>query len=140
MKPFEFFEHTADIGIFVYGKSLKQLFSNGGYALFDFIGNKVSDKRVIKKNINIELDCFDREELFIRWLSELLYIYEAQGIFSVGFDIDYIKKGRMKAMIIGEKYDPLRHAIKNIVKAVTYHNFTITKEKAVWKARVILDV
>jgi SHS2 domain-containing protein len=37
MKRFEIFEHTADIGIIVYGETLKALFENAGEAFFDII-------------------------------------------------------------------------------------------------------
>ena len=37
MKKYEFFDHTADLGLRVYGSSLAELFTNAGFALFDVL-------------------------------------------------------------------------------------------------------
>ncbi|MCK4436526.1 archease, partial [bacterium] len=37
MKKYETFDHTADLGIRVFGKTREELFANAGYAMFDIL-------------------------------------------------------------------------------------------------------
>jgi SHS2 domain-containing protein len=138
MKPFTFFEHTADVGIMAQGKTLGELFSNSATALFDFITDLNSvENRVSRK---VELECYDREELLVRWLSELLYIHEASHLLLAHFDITFIRGGHLRAEVAGEPYQEGKHQIFNLVKAVTYHQIRIAREHGVWTSRIILDV
>lgn len=138
MKAFTFFEHTADVGILAQGKTLGKLFSNSATALFDFITDLKSVEK--KTTRTIELECYDREELLVRWLSELLFIHEASHLLLVHFDITFIRGGRLRAEASGEPYNEGKHQIFNLVKAVTYHQIKIHKEHGIWTARIILDV
>jgi len=137
-RPYDFFEHTADVGIQVYGRTLKELFAHGAIALFEFIADLGKVGKVVTKQV--ELECFDREELFVRWLSELLYIHEAERLLLCSFEPLFIRKGRLRATIQGEVLDGARHQVFNQVKAVTYHQVQITRGNGLWIARVILDV
>ena len=138
LKRYDMFEHTADVGILAYGKTLKQLFVNGGYALFDFMVDISSVEKVISRQV--QLDCYDREELFVRWLSELLYLYDAESLVLKYFDVAFVRDGKLRAVVAGEKYSAARHQVLNQVKAVTYHQLRIVHEKDLWTARVILDL
>jgi SHS2 domain-containing protein len=137
-RPYDFFEHTADVGIQIYGRTLKELFAHGAAALFEFIADLSTVGRGVKRQV--ELDCFDREELFVRWLSELLYIYEAERLVLCAFDPIFVRGGRLRATVHGEPFDAERHRVFNQVKAVTYHRVQITRGNGLWVARVILDV
>ena len=39
MKPYEFFEHTADIGVSVSGATLAELFEDAARAMYEAMGN-----------------------------------------------------------------------------------------------------
>jgi SHS2 domain-containing protein len=137
-KIYDSFEHTADMGIQVYGRTLSQLFSHGGFALFDFMADLSQVEE--KCDREIQLECFDREELFVRWLSELLFIHETEGLILKKFVVLFIRGGRLKARVSGEPYSPENHGIFYQVKAVTYHQIKIWRENGIWMARVILDL
>jgi SHS2 domain-containing protein len=137
-KIYDLFEHTADIGIQVYGRTLSQLFSHGGTALFDFMADLSSVDEEYTKELSLE--CFDREELFVRWLSELLYLHETEGLLLKRFDVLFIRGGRLRAKVYGGAFTPEHHRIFYQVKAVTYHQVKIWHENGIWMARVILDL
>lgn len=137
-KRYDVFEHTADVGIQVYGETLKDLFAHGGFALFDFMLDLSSVGQHVSEDITLE--CFDREELFVRWLSELLFLFEAKGLVLKYFDVHFVRGGRLRATVGGEKFVPGHHQIFNQVKAITYHQVQVRKEKDIWIARVILDL
>ena len=46
----------------------------------------------------------------------------------------------LKALLRGECFDPVRHRIEREIKAVTYHQASVTKTGDGWLARVVFDV
>ena len=59
-KIYKTFDHTADLGIEVYGKDQRALFINAGYALFDLITDL--DKIEVKTSLSLTLEAVDRED------------------------------------------------------------------------------
>lgn len=138
MKRYEIIEHTADIGLRVFGHSQKDLFHNAALACFEQITdlNKVEKK----KTISIELEAPDKTELFISWLRELIYQSDARKMFFSYFDIMQIDELHLRGVASGEPMDLNKHTIKAEVKAVTYHQLKIENKNGFWTAEVILDV
>ncbi|MEE8360453.1 MAG: archease, partial [Candidatus Omnitrophota bacterium] len=68
MKQYEIVEHTADIGVKAYGKTLQELFANAARGLFDIIADLEGLK--ISTSIKIKLEAPNIEELLIAWLDE----------------------------------------------------------------------
>ncbi|MCF6150477.1 MAG: archease [Candidatus Kuenenia sp.] len=138
MHKYKLIDHTADIGIDIFGGTLKELFSNAGYAMFDIITDLSS---VDTKNIRtIAVEGIDREQLLVNWLSELLYLHEVKNMLFKEFCIDTIEENQLSATLHGELLNEKKHIIKTGIKAVTYHNLSIKKENDHWKARVIFDL
>lgn len=138
MKKFEVFDHTADIGLIVYGENLKSLFENAGEAFFNIITdlNHVSTK-IWKR---VELNQENLERLIVAWLTELLFLHEVEGLLFKEFMVESIGNSELKARVGGEEFREGFHIIKTQVKAVTYHQIEVKKENAFWKARIILDL
>lgn len=138
MIKYEFINHTADIGIKVRGKTLRELFANAGYAMFDILTEikKVSPR----ENINIKVPGGQIEDILADWLRELLLKFNIDGWVLAGFDVSKVDKSGLEAIVSGEKMDPLKHKLKTEIKAVTYHNLKIQKEGNLWEAQIIFDV
>jgi len=138
LKKFTPINHTADLGIEVYGKTLNKLFENSACGMFSLITdiNKVKDSRTVK----IKLDSPDTETLLITWLNELQYHYSVKKMlfnkFSVNIELS--GKPRLESEVSGEKIG--RHRILHDIKAATYHDSKITKTHTGYKTRIILDV
>ncbi len=139
MKKFEFFEHTADIGILAEGKSINEVFENSALALFSLMV-KLEDIAE-EEQINISVEADDLEELLVEWLNELIYQFETKELLFKRFKVTEIadKGKKLEAKAYGEKIDRLRHKVNAQAKACTYHNLEIKKNKT-WKARVVIDV
>ncbi len=138
MKRFEILNHTADIGIIVYGKDLKSLFENAGKAFFHLIIDLRKVKLREERKISIEGESLDR--LIVDWLSELLYLHDVENLLFKEFKVESIGEGGLKAIAKGEPFQEGVHAIKTEVKAVTYHQIQVQQENGYWRARVILDL
>jgi len=138
MKRFEVLDHTADIGLIVYGEDLKTLFENAGEAFFHLITDLKKVRRRVEKRIEIRGE--DLERLMVDWLSELLYLYDVENLLFKGFKVESVGEGGLKARVKGEPFQEGVHVIKTGVKAVTYHQIEVRKENGRWRAQIIFDL
>jgi SHS2 domain-containing protein len=137
-KDFEVIDHTADIGIAVYGADMKQTFANAARGLFSLI----TDPNAVKENEHrdIEVAAPDREALLVNWLNELIYLFEAKKMLFTRFEINSLTDTGLKATGYGEKINLNRHHLKREVKAATYYKLKIEQTGSGWKVRVIFDI
>ncbi len=90
-KRFEILDHTADIGLIVYGENLKALFENAGEAFFHLITDLRKVRRRVEKQIDIKGESLDR--LMVDWLSELLYLHDVESLLFKGFKVESCRRG-----------------------------------------------
>jgi len=138
MKPYELIDHTADMGLKIYGESLEDLFRNAGLALFDLITDIALLRPLDRRSFSLERDRVD--DLLVEWLGSLLYLFDTEQLLVCGFPILSIEGCSLVAEAVGELFSPDRHAIKTIIKAATYHQLEVVRRGAIWQATVILDV
>jgi len=99
-KKYKFINHTADVGIKVWGESLESLFENTAYSMFDIIGEL--DKVKVKKSLRVEIEGKRTDELLADWLRNLLYKFNGEGYLLREFNIEEISKKGLKAKAGGE--------------------------------------
>ncbi len=138
MKKYEIIDHTADIGIKVYGKNLRELFQNAAYGMFDI----AADLEGIKPStsINIRVEAQDHEELLLNWLDELIYNFYTKGIIFSEFNIRSLESNYIDADVKGKHIGDNKSRLKTEIKAVTYHELKIEETPDGYTARVIFDV
>jgi SHS2 domain-containing protein len=138
MKTYKLIDHTADVGIKAYGKSLSEAFQNAAKAMFDIITDKSEIENI--GQYNIKLEAIDLEQLLVDWLSELLYIHSTKNIVFGFFKVDLDeKKKSLSATVFGEKLDISKHKIGYEIKAVTYHMLEVKKSKPFY-VQVLFDI
>ncbi len=137
-KRFEILDHTADIGLIVYGEDLRTLFENAGEAFFDLITDLKKVRQ--REERRAELKGESLERLMVDWLNELLYLHDVENLLFKKFEVKAAGEEGLIAIIKGEAFDPERHIIKTGVKAVTYHQIQVQKEDGGWRAQVIVDL
>ncbi len=143
MSNYKYFDHTADIGVEISGRTKKDLFANAAGVLFDImIENSVNNNSgtMQKKQKNLTIKGADPQDLMINFLRELLYLFNGEQWVVNHCEIIKCSNKTLNARIIGEQYDNRQHSIKTEIKAVTYSGVTLQKIKSGWKARVIFDV
>jgi len=138
MKRFEVLDHTADIGLIVYGGNLKALFENAGEAFFHLITDLRKVRRRTERRINIGGESLER--LMVDWLGELLYLHDVENLLFKGFKVESVGEDGLQAVAKGEPFQEGVHVIKTEVKAVTYHRIEVREEKGRWRAQIILDL
>ena len=138
MKRFEVIEHTADVGLMVYGQDLASLFENAGEAFFYLMTDLRKVRLRTERRIEIAKESLER--LMVDWLTELLYFYDVENLLFKRFIVESVGEEGLKARVKGEAYQEGVHVIKTGVKAVTYHQIEVRKEDGDWRARIILDL
>ena len=136
MKRFQLIEHTADIGLIAYGRSLAEAFANAAYGLFSIIAELKTVKETESRHLELNED--DAEALLFEWLNRLIYLFDVEMLLFKRFEIRDFDGHRLKATCYGEKYDPSRHQLKTGVKSATYHLLKVDREKN--QVQLIFDI
>jgi SHS2 domain-containing protein len=138
MKQYELIDHTADVAIKAYGKTISEAFENAAKGMFDIITDNSEIENV--GQYDIELDAASLEQLLVDWLSELLFLNSANnlvfGFFKVNMDE---KKNKLSATVFGEKFNISKHKAGAEIKAVTYHMLEV-KNKKPFHVQVLFDI
>ena len=138
MGPFRILEHTADIGFEAFGSTREEVFANAGRALFHIIAEP--NTVVPRESVEIRVEGNGPLDLLVNWLSELLFLQDAEGWLIRDFEIHSLTDRALAAAGRGEPYDPARHRLKLLVKAVTYHQLALEQTPACWRAQVYVDI
>jgi SHS2 domain-containing protein len=138
MRHFTVLDHTADIGLMIYGKDLASLFEHAGKGFFYLITDLKAVKPRIEKRVELTGERLDR--LMVDWLSELLYLHDVEHLLFREFKVESVGEEGLKAVAKGEPFQDGVHVIKTGVKAVTYHQIRVEKSNGGWRARVIFDL
>jgi SHS2 domain-containing protein len=83
--PFEYLEHTADVMFRAYGKTAEDMLENAAKAM---VGAMVDPSTVESRmSWEVALDAESLEGLVYQWLSELLFIFDSEGVIFSTFDV-----------------------------------------------------
>jgi SHS2 domain-containing protein len=136
--PFTILEHPSDLGIEAYGNSRQEVFRNAALGLMSVI---VETSRIEPgQERAVEIQALDRENLLVRWLTEILYLYDAEKFLTAEMKFETLTDTSLKAVLLGEQYDGSKHELKLDVKAITYHKLSVENHDNDWIARVFVDV
>ncbi len=135
---YEFFEHTADLGLRVRAPDLDTLFAEAAAALFAAV---VEDPATVQplQRLDVELASDDRAFLLFDCLKELLYHFDAEHLLLSRFEVHVTDAG-LTGTAWGEPLDPARHVLSHEVKAITYHGLRVEGAADGWLAEVIVDI
>ncbi len=138
-KLYTIIEHTADIGIRVKGRDMRELFRKSAQAVFSIMAHQEKVKVSGRRSFEIGLKAANAEELLVSWLNELLSLAAAKQVIFTDFRLHELTERKLNAQAIGESAENYR--MKTEVKAATYHDLKIKKLPGRgWEAEVILDV
>ncbi len=138
VRPFETFEHTADVGLIARGHTLEEAFCNAAAGLVDLM----VDPKGLRADVHLKVTAAaeDRAGLLVAWLNELLYLLDTQGFVPRLCRMIELRDTMLTAELFGDVVDPERHDVRRMVKAATYHGLSLTRTDTTWEARVVLDL
>ena len=138
MKPYEVFEHTADIGLHAYGSTLTEVFIHAAQGMESLMVAPEQVRTVISREVNVE--GHDAVSLLINWLNELIFLFDTEYLLFQDFELSFISENRLIARAFGEVYNAQRHELSSAIKAVTWHEAAVTHTENGYQARIIFDI
>ena len=133
---YKFLKHTADVKFQAYGKTLEESFANAALAMFSVMTDVKKIKPIIKKEFNMK--GIDQKQLLYKFLEEFLFLMDAKFLLLSKITKIKIKDNKLNAVVYFDKAD--KYKIQGDVKAVTYQEMEIKKEKDKFIVQVVVDV
>ena len=135
MERYTLIDHTADMMVRANGSTLEECFENAAFALFD----QTVDLSNIgtSEETDIRVTGIDDEDRLYSFLSEMLFIEDADNLILKEFDVRF-EGDDVVCRAKGETLDRSRHRIRSEVKAVTYHMMEVDREAP--SVTVLFDV
>ena len=137
-KPYEVFEHTADVGLHAYGSTLPELFIHAAQGMESLMVPLEQVRLQVSREITAE--GHDVVSLLIAWLNELIFLFDTEYLIFREFEIDSLTETHLKGRASGEPYDEQRHDLSSAIKAVTWHEAAVEQTAEGYKARIIFDI
>ena len=140
-KRFEFEDHVADVIVVVYGDSLEEAFENAALALFEVMTDTTTIEP--RREDVFEVEGFDELSLLYSWIESFIIAFDVDLKLYSTFNIEKIEKTqdgfKLRGKAWGETFNPAKHPSRSEVKAVTYHEMEILRQKGI-QLRFILDL
>lgn len=137
-KPYEVFEHTADVGLHAYGSTMAELFVHAAQGMESLMVPLEQIRLVTSREITVE--GHDSVSLLVAWLNELIFLFDTEYLLFRDITIDTITEKRVIGRVTGEPYDAQRHELSSAIKAVTWHEAAVNLTEQGYQARIIFDI
>lgn len=137
-KVYRLMDHTADLGMEVFGRDPWELYTNAADALYDILVQGPTARDCEQRSFTI--GGADRADLMVNWLRELLFLWNGRQQVVHRVAIEALSETYLEAKAMTLDYDPDRHHILREIKAVTYHRVAVEQCKSAWRAQIYFDV
>lgn len=128
---------SGDVGLEIYGSDIKAVFTNAALGLYRLI---TPSKVAGIETINLTVTGENKENLMIKWLNELIYIFDVDAFIASKVIIQNIIETELFAVLIGDFFDADRYERGLLIKAATYHNLVFEKQNNGYIVKVIFDI
>jgi len=135
---YEELDHPADVGLRVRGTSRRELFENAARGMIELM---VAPETVSSACLReIEAGGEDSEALLVGWLEDILFAFDAERFAPAFAEVSKLEGTRVAGRLWGEEFDEDRHEVRNLIKAVTWHNLQIERSERGYEVTIIFDV
>lgn len=136
MARYSILDHTADTGIEAHATSLAGLIEALATGMFALVAEDLAGSHGTAR---IEVSADNETDLVYEALSELLYRSELDGLAFHRFEVALEDERKLKISATGARLDQLQLTGPPI-KAVTYHDMSVSQNSDGWHGRVYFDV
>lgn len=137
-KGYEFFDHTADVGVMAQGATLEELFVHMAQGLVEVI----AEDSVLKPQQTrfMQLSADSAESLLLRWMQAMHLWFSTDRFLPVSYALDEVTETSLRGTVRGDTFDPARHVQGREVKAITRHQLRVWQQDGLWRGQVIVDI
>ena len=127
-------EHTAELQLELHARSEAAIFRQAVLALRELLEDDgpVTGDRAER---SVEVEATDRGALLAEWLAELVFLAETEGLVPDEARDLVVGEDSVTAVVVGRTRAP-----RHLVKAVTYHDLELHRDRDGWRGNVVLDV
>ena len=137
-RAYEVFDHTADVGIHAFGRTLPELFIHAAQGMESLVVVPEQVRELVSREIAVE--GHDIVSLLIAWLNALIFLFDTEYLLFRTFEINAFTESSLRGSASGEPYDEQRHELSSAIKAVTWHEAAVEPTGDGYKARIIFDI
>ena len=137
-KGYEFFDHTADIGIRAEGATLAELFTHLTQGLVELIAE--DSLLAPRETCAISLSADAEDLLLLAWLNDVLFRFSTTRFLPVQYQWHHVRPTTLRGDMRGERFDPARHTQGREVKAITRHLLSVQQRNGRWCGQVVVDI
>ncbi len=134
-RGYEILEHTADVGLRVWGPDLSAVFEQAAFGLIGIMGEATGPAT---RSEEIAFGAPDDVALLVDWSSEGPFLFDARGFVPRTIHAS-VEASRVRAVIHGGDAAQFTQG-GPAVKAITYHDAMVRATPDGYEARVYLDV
>jgi SHS2 domain-containing protein len=134
--PYEVLEHTADLRFRVRGRTLSEVFAEAARAVCETMTPNCTPGGIVRR---IELESGDVESLLADFLSELIYLTDAESVALCSFEVE-IRGTRLTAVLRGEEFTREKHGEGEEIKGISYSGLSLYREGETYVLEFIADV
>ncbi len=160
-RKFEILDHTADAKFRAYGRTLEEAVANAALATVSLMWDY--EKVELKVREEVEIKAWSFETLMVKFLSEILYLFEVKGFLlgkveeikielpaavqKAGKEDDSGADGQfsdsqdytLRAILAGDRYSE-KYEIISEVKAATYNDFALKQGPDGYMLQMVVDM
>jgi protein archease len=142
--PYRYLEDVAiaDVAFEAEGGTLQEVLESAALAMTNTMIRNM-DKLEQKVIRSFEVTAVDPEMLLYRFLQELVFYKDAEGLLFNTFELDAeqgVPLWHLRVKAQGDEISPEKYELYADVKAVSFHNFSVRQTPDGWRAHVIVDV
>ncbi len=137
-KHFEYFEHTADIGIRGYGTSFNEALESVAQGMMKQIIE--TDTLNPQTQITFNITGSSLEERVVNFLNHLIYLFETKKFIPLNYQLAETEEKELSIHLTGDTFDPQRDQYNLEVKAATYHMLEVKETPLGWQIQVVIDI
>jgi SHS2 domain-containing protein len=135
---FGLLEHRADVGFWMESSDLTAIFHDLSAILAEIMVSGPRNRPFERRRVKLEAPL--PELLLADLASEVVYLWDAEGLIATNCDILTLNDTSIEADIDLCPFDPAVHEVQMAVKAVTYHQASLRAAPGGWRAELYLDV
>jgi SHS2 domain-containing protein len=127
-------EHTAELQLELHATSQAGVFQQALHALRDLLDD-ATGPAVSAAERTVEVEATDRAALLAEWMAELVFLAETEGLVPESVRDLVVAEDSVTAVVRGRLGTP-----RPLIKAVTYHDLELRRDRTGWRGNVVLDV
>ena len=135
---FEFFDHTADVGVRVVAETLPELVRAAGEGLYAVIGDLKPGG--VTRKVRFQLTGDDRAVLLRDYLAELLVLFDRDRDIVTNVEVTVFDERCLHVTVQAARLDDERSTYHHEIKAVTYHELEVRRTGSGYEATYIVDI